>query len=367
LSVDSLEEAAPTITTDESYTLEIPAGSAATATATAKTVYGALRALETFSQLVSFDFDSNSYVLTGGVPYSIEDAPRFAHRGLMVDTARHYQPLASIRAIVDSLPDAKLNVLHWHMVDDQSFPFQVKSHPKMWDAAYAPSQRYTQADVAAIVDYARLRGVRVIVEFDMPGHGTSWCTGEPAMCPSASCQTPLNVASNYTFSVIDDLLGEAAALFPDTFMHLGGDEVNTDCWDKTPSVATWMTDQGIDADGAYAYFVKKVAAIATSKGKRPVQWSEVYDHFKSDLPKNTIVHVWKAVTNVTEVLADGYDVLRNVGYDATSWYLDNLNINWNAVYSNEPCHDVPVRAAVSSPAPLTSDAALLPCCLRSCH
>ena len=268
------------------------------------------------------------------------------------------------------------------------------------------------------------------------------------MCPSASCQTPLNVASNYTFSVIDDLLGEAAALFPDTFMHLGGDEVNTDCWDKTPSVATWMTDQGIDADGAYAYFVKKVAAIATSKGKRPVQvscaphaavrgshlsaaevparrrtlgapphrcptsprpsahlrcrssshpapspqpsptpspspspspapsaapspsptqWSEVYDHFKSDLPKNTIVHVWKAVTNVTEVLADGYDVLRNVGYDATSWYLDNLNINWNAVYSNEPCHDVPVRAAVSSPAPLTSDAALLPCCLRSCH
>ena len=82
LSVDSLEEAAPTITTDESYTLEIPAGSAATATATAKTVYGALRALETFSQLVSFDFDSNSYVLTGGVPYSIEDAPRFAHRGL---------------------------------------------------------------------------------------------------------------------------------------------------------------------------------------------------------------------------------------------------------------------------------------------
>ena len=218
---------------------------------------------------------------------------------------------------------------------------QVLSHPKLWSAAYATSQRYTQSDVRSIVEYARLRGVRVMVEFDMPGHGTSWCKGEPSMCPSATCQTPLNVASNYTFQVIDDLLTEAAALFPDDFMHLGGDEVNTQCWDRTPSIAQWMREQGLTADGAYAYFVKKAAAIATSKGKRPVQWSEVFDHFKATLPKNTVVHVWKDDTNVTEVLADGYDVLRNVGYDATSWYLDNLDVTWDAVYRNEPCHDVP--------------------------
>ena len=135
--------------------------------------YGALRALETFSQLVTFDFDRGAYVVPG-VPWRIHDAPRFAHRGLMIDTARHYQPLASIRKVVDSLPYAKLNVLHWHMVDTQSFPFEVKSHPKLWTAAYAPSQRYTQADVASIVEYARLRGVRAIVEFDMPGHAQSW-------------------------------------------------------------------------------------------------------------------------------------------------------------------------------------------------
>ena len=113
-----------------------------------------------------FDFDANAYAVEA-VPFHTEDAPRFPHRGLMIDTARHYQPLSSIRAIIDSLPDAKLNVLHWHMVDDQSFPFEVKSHPKMWDAAYAPSQRYTQADVASVVEYARLRGVRVLVEFDV--------------------------------------------------------------------------------------------------------------------------------------------------------------------------------------------------------
>ena len=276
LTVASLDEAPPTLSTDESYSLDIPDGSkaAVVATASAKTVYGALRALETFSQLVQYDFDAGAYVIAAGVPFHSDDAPRFPHRGLMIDTARHYQPLASIRAIIDSLPVAKLNVLHWHMVDDQSFPFEVKSHPHMWDAAYAPSQRYTQADVAGVVEYARVRGVRVMVEFDVPGHGRSWCTGEPDICPSTTCQTPLNVASNYTFDVIDDMLTEAAAIFPDELMHLGGDEVDTSCWSQTPSIAAWMRAQGVSADGAYAYFVQRAAAIATSKGRRPVQWSE---------------------------------------------------------------------------------------------
>ena len=95
------------------------------------------------------------------------------------------------------------------------------------------------------------------------------------------------------------------------------------------------------ADQAYAYFVKRVAAVAISQGRRPIQWSEVFDHFKTELPKDVIVHIWKSVTNVTEVVADGYNVLLNVGYDANSWYLDNLNVNWTAVYLNEPCENVP--------------------------
>ena len=97
-------------------------------------MYGALRGLETFSQLVTFDFTSERYVIAG-CPWSISDAPRFAHRGLMIDTARHYQPLASIRAIVDSIVYAKLNVLHWHLVDSQSFPFHSETNPKLWQGA----------------------------------------------------------------------------------------------------------------------------------------------------------------------------------------------------------------------------------------
>jgi len=238
-------------------------------------------------------------------------------------------------------------VLHWHIVDTQSFPFVSTSSPKLSTAAYALSQRYTHGDVASIVDYARLRGVRVMVEFDMPGHAQSWCTGYPEMCPSSSCLTPLNVASNATFDRIEKLLAEftggstGLGLTPDDFIHLGGDEVNTDCWAKTPSVAAWLKARSMSPDDGYAYFVKRTAAIAIAQGRRPVQWSEVYDHFKTKLPKEVIVHVWKAVTNVTEVVANGYDVLRNVGYDATSWYLDNLNVNWEAVYNNEPCEGVP--------------------------
>ena len=97
----------------------------------------------------------------------------------MIDTARHFQPVSSLLGIVDSLAYAKLNVLHWHMSDTQSFPFQSLTHPKLWAGAFSPQERYSQLDARAVVEYARMRGVRVIVEFDQPGHAGSWCTGRP--------------------------------------------------------------------------------------------------------------------------------------------------------------------------------------------
>ena len=257
LTVDDLAEDHPTLATDESYTIDV---SAERATAHAKTVYGALRVLETFSQMVAFDFDAGSY----GVPaWKIDDKPRFAHRGLMIDTARHYEPLAAIRGIVDSLPYAKLNVLHWHMSDSQSFPLQSTTAPKLWDGAYSAQERYTQADVASIVEYAKLRGVRVMVEFDMPGHAGSWCAGYPEVCPSTSCVQPLNVASNKTFDLIAGLLGEMtgkassapgkpSGLFPSNMIHLGGDEVDTSCWSATADIAAWLAARNMSADDGCA-------------------------------------------------------------------------------------------------------------------
>jgi hexosaminidase len=347
VTVADLDESHPQLNTNETYTLSVP--TSGNATCSSQTIYGAMHCLETFSQLVTFSFDDETYSITST---EIVDFPRFPHRGLMVDTARHFETLASLRHIIDSLPYAKINVLHWHMSDSQSFPFQVKSFPKLWDGAYSEVEKFTQDDVAATVEYARMRGVRVMVEFDVPGHAASWCAGYPEICPSTTCQQPLNVANNKTFDVIDGILGECtgrktstkgnpSGLFPDDFIHLGGDEVDTSCWIKTPAVNAWLESKNFTGDAAYAYFAKRAATIALKQGRRPVQWSEVYDHFKTALDKKTVVHIWKPNTNVTEVVANGYNVLINVGYVAKSWYLDNLNVNWTAVYANEPCEGVP--------------------------
>jgi hexosaminidase len=239
------------------------------------------------------------------------------------------------------------------MSDSQSFPFEVQSSPKLWDGAYSSQEKFSQLDVASVVEFARLRGVRVMVEFDMPGHAGSWCTGYPEICPSPTCLQPLNVANPATFTKIEAMLHECTGgvasapgkpspgVFKDNFIHLGGDEVNTACWGSTPSIAKWLSDKNMTADDGYAYFVKKVAGFAILQGHRPVQWSEVYDHFKNTLPKKVIIHIWKSVTNVTEPLAGGYNAIVNVGYDKLSWYLDNLGTPWNDVYLNEPCTGVP--------------------------
>jgi hexosaminidase len=214
--------------------------------------------------------------------------------------------------------------MHWHMSDTQSFPFQSKSAPRLWDGSFSIEERYSQLDARELVEYARLRGIRVVVEFDVPGHAGSWCTGYPEICPRPDCLQPLNVASNRTFEVIESLMhectggvasapGKPSGIFPDNFIHLGGDEVDTSCWKTTPVVAEWLSSVNMTEDDGYAYFVKRVAGMAIAQHHRPVQWSEVYDHFGNSLPKETIIHIWKSVTNVSAPLAGGYNVLLNVG------------------------------------------------------
>merc|ERR1712232_1256935 len=136
-------------------------------------------------------------------------------------------------------------------------------------------------------------------------------------------------------------IGNPHGLFPDNFMHLGGDEVDTTCWSKTPAVANWLNEQRMTPDEGYAYFVKSVAGMVIDKGHVPVQWSEVFDHFGDKLPKQTVIHVWKSNTDVREVVKLGYNVLKNVGYYGESWYLDNLDVDWSHVYQNEPCQGIP--------------------------
>jgi len=351
IKVEDASEDYPQLDTDESYTLTIDTQHGSNGFITAHTIYGALRALETFSQLIYFDFDTATYHIDPmyGAPLSIHDSPRFPHRGLMIDTARHFLPMKTIKHAIDSMSYAKLNVLHWHLSDSQSFPLQFISRPKLWEGSHSLKERYLQQEVRDVVEYARKRGVRVIPEFDVPGHAASWCTGYPEICPSdSSCKQPLNVARNETFELIDNIVSECVEddtennepMFHDKFFHLGGDEVDTSCWEKDGEISAWLRNHSMQPDDGYSYFVKKAASIVIGHGRRPVQWSEVYDHFKKTLDPSTIVHIWKSVTNVSEVAEDGYNVLVNVGYANGSWYLDNLNRAWDEVYGRDPCRGI---------------------------
>lgn len=315
---------------DESYALNIPADGSA-ATLTANTVYGAYRGLETFSQLVHFDYDLQVYRLDFA-PLIINDAPRFAWRGLLIDTSRHFQPLQSIFHIIDTMSYAKLNVLHWHIVDYQSWPIQSLAYPLLWSAAWSPGERYTLADAAAVVEFGRQRGVLVVPEFDTPGHADSVCVGYPEACPAPECTSPLNPATNFTFNLIRGVFSEWASVFPSKFAHLGGDEVSTDCWSSTPSIAAWMSAQGFTPDQTYEYFVIETDKIVNALGKSTVRWQEVWNHFGTSLPADTIIHVWLDHPTLANVTANGYYGILS---DNDVYYLDHLTLTWVDFYDND--------------------------------
>ena len=313
---------------NESYELSVPAGDGGAIEIAAATQFGLYRALETLSQLVAFDFDRNAYTVERA-PVRIADYPRFPHRQLMIDTSRHYEPVRVIEQLVDACAFAKINTVHWHIVDSQSFPFDAPSHPELAaGGAYSRFERYTDADVAHVVAFARARGVRVMMEFDVPGHAASWCAGAPAICPSAACPEPLSPATNATFDLLADVLrdvtggaaGAAGALAPEVLMHLGGDEVDTSCWTQSDEIVAWMDAEGYDASEAYLYFVRRAQQIARGMGREVVGWDEIWDNFGTSLDPTTIIANWRNI-NATDVTAHGYRMLH---CPDPLWYLDSL-------------------------------------------
>eukprot|EP00899_Mesostigma_viride_P012792 jgi/Mesvir1/21513/Mv03956-RA.1 len=319
--------------TDESYLLTVPDNSTAV-NLDAPTVYGALRGLETFSQLVRFNFTTRQAEVEGA-PWVVRDWPRFSYRGLLLDTARHYQPVSVIKRVIDSLSYAKLNVLHWHMVDTQAFPVETPSFPRLWEASYTPDERYSVADMEEVVEYARRRGVRVVPEYDVPGHAASWGVGYPELWPRADCKEPLNPVGGLASQVIRGIISDAASVFKDGFFHLGGDEVNMDCWQSTPSITDWMAkhEPPLNAHDIYKGFVSQAGAAVRHEGQTPIHWQEVFDTFGTSLDKNTIVQIWLPNASPLNVIANGYRVIVS---NSDMWYLDWLNVHWEKFYLNEP-------------------------------
>ncbi|EOY08901.1 Beta-hexosaminidase 3 isoform 5 [Theobroma cacao] len=270
-------------------------------------------------------------------PWTIIDQPRFSYRGLLIDTSRHYLPLPVIRKVIDSMTYAKLNVLHWHIVDTESFPLEIPSYPKLWNGAYSTSEQYSVADAAEIVSFAQKRGINVLAEIDVPGHALSWGTGYPSLWPSKDCQQPLDVSNEFTFKVIDGILSDFSKIFKFKFVHLGGDEVDTSCWTTTPHISKWLKKNGMNESQAYQYFVLRAQNLALSHGYEIVNWEETFNNFGNKLSRKTVVHNWLGGGVAQQVVASG---LRCIVSNQDKWYLDHLDTTWQEFYANEPLTNI---------------------------
>jgi hexosaminidase len=303
----------PSVSENESYSLEITDKQARLV---APTVVGALRGLETFLQLLQGDRDG--YYLPG---IKIQDQPRFPWRGLLIDVARHYEPMEVLKRNLDAMAAVKLNVFHWHLTEDQGFRVESKKFPKLHSMG-SDGLYYTQDQVREIIAYAADRGIRVMPEFDIPGHSTSWLVGYPELGSAPGpykiergagiFEPALDPTRNKTYKFLDGFLGEMAALFPDAYMHIGGDENEGKQWDRNPQIQAFMKEKGIkDNRALQAYFNQRVLKILQKHGKRMIGWEEI---LHPDLPKDAVIQSWRGPASLADAAKQGYNGILSAGY-----------------------------------------------------
>ena len=303
----------PSVDEDESYSLEV---SDKQAILRAPTAVGALRGLETFLQLL--ESDREGYFIPA---VSIQDAPRFRWRGLLIDVGRHYEPMDVLKRNLDAMAAVKLNVLHWHLTEDQGFRIESKKFPKLHQMG-SDGLYYTQDEAREIIAYAWMRGIRVVPEFDIPGHATSWLVGYPELGSAPGPFTierragifepALDPTSEEVYKFLDQFLGEMAALFPDAYLHIGGDENEGKQWDRNPRIQAFMKTKGIkDNHALQTYFNKRLLEILKKHGKRMMGWDEI---FQPDLPKDVVIHSWRGPKALAEAAKQGYDGILSNGY-----------------------------------------------------
>ena len=301
---------------DESYRLVVTPAQARLA---APNPLGALRGMETFLQLVEADRDSFA-----APAVRIDDRPRFPWRGLMMDVSRHWLPVEVVKRNLDAMAAVKMNVLHWHLSDDQGFRVQCRRYPKLHEMG-SDGHYYTQQQVRDVIDYARERGTRVVPEFDMPGHATSWFVGYPELASAPGPYTidrkwgifdpAMDPTRDEVYRFLDGFVGEMAALFPDEYFHIGGDEVNGKQWSASARIQTFMREHGIHNNEALqAYFSSHVQPIVARHGKKVIGWDEI---LSPGLPKESVVQSWRGQKSLAEAARLGHMGILSAGY-----YLD---------------------------------------------
>lgn len=298
---------------DESYHLEVTPGEVHLR---APNPLGILHGLQTFLQLVRVTPQGFS-----APAVTIDDRPRFPWRGLMIDVSRHFIPIDVIERNLDGMEAVKLNVLHWHLSDDQGFRVESKRFPLLQEKG-SDGFYYTQDQIRSVIAYARDRGIRVVPEFDMPAHATSWFAGYPEL---ASGPGPYEIARGFgimnaamdptlesTYQFLDSFIGEMAALFPDAYFHIGGDECNGKEWKENPRIQEFMQAHSMETTAELqAYFTARVEKIVVAHGKIPEGWDEV---LQPNTPPDVVIQSWRGQASVAEAARRGYHVLLSAGY-----------------------------------------------------
>ena len=309
LEVDDPRDDPPALGDDEGYRLHLSEDGVHIS---APRLAGARHALTTLVNLANLD---------GQLPLgNIEDSPSFPWRGLMLDPARRFLSLDALLPTLDAMALCKLNVLHLHLTDDQGFRFQSHAYPKL-----ASAESYSHDELRTLVAAASDRGIRVIPELDMPGHVTSWLCAYPEWGPQRVAVAPssrfgpheavLNPIDPVVLNAIDALIGELTDIFPDQFIHLGGDEVNPTWWNQSPEIAAYMADLGLpDPTALQAHFMARAAEFAARRGKRIIGWDEALE---GGAPTGMLVQCWRGATAPGRAMAAGHDCVVSSGY-----YLD---------------------------------------------
>ena len=316
ITCDALSPDIPAVSTDESYSLDI---NAKRAVLHAANEIGVLRGLSTIQQLLSND--KQGWFIPG---LTIKDAPRFSWRGLLIDSGRHFMPVGVIYRNLDAMALVKLNVLHFHLTEDQGFRIEIKRHPEL-TAQGSDGKFYTQQQIKEIVAYAANRGIRVVPELDMPAHTVSWLVSHPEFTTGSEPVVlerrwggfnpvfdPTN-ESVYTF--VNEVLDEVTALFPDPFFHVGGDENNGVQWTKSESIQAFIKEHGLkNNSGLQTYFNQRLGKILDHYNKRMIGWDEILN---PELPHQDVIEAWRGEPDISKATKEGYDVIR-----AHNYYID---------------------------------------------
>ncbi len=309
---DHGREAVQQLGEDESYQLTV---SDSGAKLNAPTPLGVLHGLQTFLQLVQ--------ITPAGFAVSavtVKDQPRFAWRGTLIDVSRHFIPIDVLKRNIDGLAAVKMNVLHWHLSDDQGFRAESKVFPKLTGEG-SDGQYYTQEEIRDLIAYAHDRGIRVVPEFDMPGHSRSWVIGYPDLASGPgpftleSGDPILDPTRETTYKFLEKFIAEMAKLFPDAYFHIGGDEVDGKQWDANPKIQEFIHAHGMkNNQDLQAYFNQRLEKIVAKNHKTMVGWDEI---LHPDLPKSIVVQSWRGQQSLAVAAEQGYRGLLSYGY-----YLD---------------------------------------------